>query len=171
MEFQRKEQIQITVLSGKVETSVAGLADYYDFDWYVNVLLTKEIELTDYVEINRDTYQLTIERQEINIFFYELGFFQTIESIGYNSENVNFWSNIVTQSNIQGSNSPVLYNTLFNVMKSSLQLKSNVFNIQILPTMSGTTTEDTIAIVNKMNDIKKTTEANQIAFVHDNLPQ
>ena len=179
MEFQRKEKIQITtvVFTGSngvninyIETSNAGLASSYDSDWYLNLFLTKDIELTEYIEINKDTYQLTIDRQDINPYFYELGFFETIESINYDSENISFWANIVNINSVQTSESPQLYNALFNVMGTSLILKSNVFNIELQPTPTASTTSDITTIVNKMNDIKNTTENNQISFFDSNLP-
>ena len=167
MDFQRKEQIQITVISGKVETSLASLANYYDSDWYINIILKKDIELTDYVEVNKDSYQIIIDRQEINPYFYELGFFETIESISYDQENLSFWSGILNQ--LSQNESPALYNTLFDIMSPSLELKAPVFNIQLLPIQTASTTSDVVAIVNKMNEIQTTTTENQIAFVQNIL--
>ena len=168
MEIQ-KESIQITILSGQVETSIGGLASSYDSDWYVNVLLTKDIELTDYVEVSKDSYQLTIDRQSINPYFYELGFFETISSISYDTDNINFWSNLVNLSSVQDSEDPVLYNTLFKIMSGSIELKSNIFNIQLQPPVSAATTNSIQVIVNKMSDIKQVTDNNQISFAKSNI--
>ena len=167
METQRQEEIQLRIISGSVVTSVGGLATYYDSDWYLNVMLTKDIELTNYVEINKDATKYTINRQNINPYFYELGFFETIDSISYDAEHISFWAQVVNQN--QNLEAPALYNTLFNVTSGSLDLKSQVFNIQTLPTTG--TTNDVNVIVSKMNDIKTLTEANQIAFAQANLPQ
>jgi len=167
MEIQRQEEIQLRIISGSVVTSVGGLATYYDSDWYLNIMLYKDVEFTDYVEINKDTTQYTIDRQNINPYFYELGFFETIDSISYDAENVAFWAKIVNQN--QSLESPGLYNTLFNVTSGSLDLKSQVFNIQTLPSTG--TTDDVNTLINKMNDIKNTTEANQISFAQANLPK
>ena len=171
MDFQRKEQIQLTVISGMVETSIASLATHFDYDWYVNILLSKNIELTDYVEINKDSYQLTIDRQEINPYFYELGFFETIQSIGYDEENLNFWAELITNNEISSSSQATLYNTFFNVMNPSLLLKAPVFNIQLSPTPTASTTSDVITIVNELNSIQTTTEANQLSFAETAIIQ
>lgn len=172
MEFQRKEKIQITVVSGKVETSTASLSNYYDYDWYVNIILSKDIEFTDYIEVNRDTYQLTIDRQEINPYFYELGFFETIQGIAYDEENLNFWADLITNGNISSTNnSPVLYNTYFNIMSQSLLLKAPVFNMQLQPIPTASTTSDVVTIVNEMNSIQATTEANQLTFAQTAITQ
>ena len=171
MNFQRKEQIQITILSGKVETSTASLANYYDHDWYINVALSKDIEFSDYIEVNRDTYQLTIDRQEINPYFYELGFFETIQSISYDEENLNFWADILSQGQIASNNSPGLYNTYFNIMSPSLLLKAPVFNIQLQPIPTASTTSDVVTIVNEMNSIQATTQSNQLSFAETAITQ
>jgi hypothetical protein len=167
MEYQRKDEIQITIISGSVVTSVGGLASFYDSDWYLNVMLTKSFDLTNYVQINKDSFQYTIDRQKINPYFYELGFLETIDSISYNKENINFWSDIVAQN--ENLESPALYNTLFNVMKGSLELKSSIFNIQTLP--DPIASDQVNVIVDKMNEIKALTESNQIDFVNSNLPK
>lgn len=171
MSFQRKEQIQMTVVSGKVETSTASIANQYDYDWYVSIILSKHIEFSDYIEVNKDTYQLTIPRQEINPYFYELGFFETIQSIDYDKENLSFWSDIISTNNISFNNSPVLYNTLFNVMSPSLLLKAPVFDLQLEPIQTASTTSDVITIVNEMNSIKQTTNANQLSFAETAIAQ
>ena len=51
-------------------------------DFYINVPLFKKIKLTDeYVDISVDPTKHTIQRQLINPYFIELGFFENIESI------------------------------------------------------------------------------------------
>lgn len=167
MDSQRKEQIQITKISGDVVTSIGGLATYYDSDWFVNILLTKTIEFTDYVQISLDNYKFTIERQNINPYFLELGFLETIETIDYNKNNIKFWSDFVKQN--ENIESPSMYNLLSNVTNQSLELKSSVFDIQIQP--DPVVSDDVTTITNKMKEIKSSTEANQISFVESKVNQ
>lgn len=165
MEFVRKDNIQITKLSGDVVTSIGGLAPYYDSDWYVNVLLTKSIEMTDYVQISTDSYQFSIDRQNINPYFFELGFFETVQEIGYNQNNVDFWANVVQQN--KTIESAALYNILSDLMNESLELKSTVFDIQIQP---DPIVDNSVTIIdNKMTEIRTLTEQNQIDFVQSKL--
>lgn len=65
-------------------------ANVPESDFYINVPLFRKVNLIDeYVNIYVDPSQLTVERQLINPYFIELGFFQTV-----NSE-----SNIINQAN------------------------------------------------------------------------
>lgn len=51
-------------------------------DFYLTVSLFKDIKLTEpYVEVFQDETKFTIPRQEINPYFYELGFFDDVNSI------------------------------------------------------------------------------------------
>lgn len=51
-------------------------------DFYINIPLFKKIKLTDeYVDISVDPKKHTVQRQLINPYFIELGFFENIESI------------------------------------------------------------------------------------------
>lgn len=57
-----------------------GVKNHSDF--YVNVPLSRNITLfEDYVNIAIDPFRTSIERQLINPYFIELGFFETVDSI------------------------------------------------------------------------------------------
>jgi len=58
------------------------LGNTNDSDFYVNIPLNKNITLfEDYVTISTDPFRTTIERQLINPYFIELGFFETINAV------------------------------------------------------------------------------------------
>jgi hypothetical protein len=57
-----------------------GIQNHSDF--YINVPLNRDITLfEDYVNIAIDPFRTMIERQLINPYFIELGFFETVNSV------------------------------------------------------------------------------------------
>ena len=52
---------------------------YPDTDFYLPVFITRTSNLLDYVDITHDQTIFTMERQEINPWFIEFGFFDTIK--------------------------------------------------------------------------------------------
>jgi hypothetical protein len=67
------------------EGEVRKTSSMPQFDFYIPVLLTKTETLYEYVEVFRDTSIYDIERQEINPWYVEFGFF---DSIKYNKPTV-----------------------------------------------------------------------------------
>ena len=56
--------------------------DINSSDFFITVALTKNAKPTDeYVEVFKDETKVSIERQEINPFFLELGLFNTVVKI------------------------------------------------------------------------------------------
>jgi len=53
-------------------------------DYYIPILLTRNSEIIDYVDVKKDNSTYKIDRQEINPYFIELGFFGTISKIKTN---------------------------------------------------------------------------------------
>lgn len=52
-------------------------------DYYVNVNLTREINIIDeFIEIELDPYRTSIDRQNLNPWFIEFGFFDSIKTTG-----------------------------------------------------------------------------------------
>lgn len=49
-----------------------------ELDFYVPVFLTRTYEIYEYVQIDKESEIIPIERQEFNPFFIEFGFFDTI---------------------------------------------------------------------------------------------
>lgn len=56
-----------------------AIFSYPDSDFYLPIFLTRTGNLLDYVDITHDQTIFTIERQEINPWFIEFGFFDTIK--------------------------------------------------------------------------------------------
>lgn len=50
-----------------------------EFDFYIPIFLTRTNEIFEFVQINRDEEIVEIERQEVNPFFIELSFFDSIQ--------------------------------------------------------------------------------------------
>jgi hypothetical protein len=56
-------------------------------DFYVNIPLVRDITLfEDYVNIALDPFRTSIQRQLINPYFIELGFFETVDSISSSTQ-------------------------------------------------------------------------------------
>lgn len=84
-----------------------------EYDFYIPVLLKRTNEIYEYVQINKDDEIKTIERQEINPFFIELSFFDSIEQnkVLYGSDltidMINF-IRTVREETVEMSNSEVI---------------------------------------------------------------
>lgn len=50
-----------------------------EFDFYIPVMLTKTYEVHEYVNVSKDERIIPINRQEINPYFIEFGFFEDIK--------------------------------------------------------------------------------------------
>lgn len=59
--------------------------DKYKTDYYLPVLLTRNCEVFEYVDIKKDEKKYVIDRQNINPYFVELGFFDGISRIKTNN--------------------------------------------------------------------------------------
>ncbi|MFA5068162.1 MAG: hypothetical protein WC466_09065 [Candidatus Izemoplasmatales bacterium] len=55
-------------------------------DIYINVFLTKTCEIFEYVDVKKDEKIYKIERQLINPYYIEFGFFNTVKRIKVNNE-------------------------------------------------------------------------------------
>jgi len=53
-------------------------------DFYLNIFLTKTTEIDEYVDIQKDDTIYVINRQNINPYFIELGFFNSVDRIKVN---------------------------------------------------------------------------------------
>jgi len=59
-------------------------------DFFVNIPLTREIKLFDkYVDIQKDPLRLDMQRQFINPWFIEFGFFEGIKTTGITANTIN----------------------------------------------------------------------------------
>lgn len=56
------------------------IRDINESDFFITVPIFKNIELDDYVNVEIDPLRVTVERQEINPYFIEFGFFENIVS-------------------------------------------------------------------------------------------
>ncbi len=73
-----------------IQRSDGYISDAYDKDFYINIPIFKENTLSDYVNVFIDPTKLEIERQFINPYYIELGFFKNISSVlKENSKNKN----------------------------------------------------------------------------------
>lgn len=66
---------------GGVVTSARYVANSYDKDFFVTLPIYKTQELDGYVSVEGDPLRTTVERQLINPYFIELGFFENIQSV------------------------------------------------------------------------------------------
>ncbi len=73
-----------------IQRSDGYFSESYDKDFYINIPIFKEDIISDYVNVFIDPTKLEIERQFINPYYIELGFFKNISSIlRENSNNKN----------------------------------------------------------------------------------
>jgi hypothetical protein len=70
-----------------IQRSDGYISDSYDKDFYINIPIFKENVISDYVNVFIDPTKLEIERQFINPYYIELGFFKNITSILKESSN------------------------------------------------------------------------------------
>lgn len=92
--------------------NIAG-ATVYD-DYYIPILLTRNSEIIDYVDVQKDESIFKIDRQNINPYYIELNFFSTISrnKTSQGSELTpiminwmqNYFRNTITQSKINTDN-------------------------------------------------------------------
>jgi len=66
---------------GGVITSSGVLSDSYDKDFFITLPIYKTQELDGYVSVGKDPLRTVVERQLINPYFIELGFFENIKSV------------------------------------------------------------------------------------------
>tara|TARA_B100000963_G_scaffold359490_1_gene386964 strand:+ start:3031 stop:3351 length:321 start_codon:yes stop_codon:yes gene_type:complete len=78
--FQHKIRLNLNP-GGGIKTSTGEISDSYDKDFYITLPMYLTKDLQDYVEVSIDPLKTTIDRQLINPFFIELGFFENIESV------------------------------------------------------------------------------------------
>lgn len=161
MESQRMENIYLRKEGNKIVNSNNTYGTLSDHDWYVDLILTKSITLDGYVQINRDDFIYEIERQIINPYFYELGFFETIKQIGYNQDTLNYYYNLITNEN-NSQLIPLIYNSIYDFYKNSIELKSNFYNIPIAP--DPITNISAVTLTNKLIEIKNNLEQIQKNF-------
>lgn len=63
------------------------LSDSYDKDFYITVPVLKTVDVDEYVDVEIDPLRLNVERQLINPYFLELGFFENIDSVKQENSN------------------------------------------------------------------------------------
>jgi len=72
-----------------------GFATQNHSDFFVTIQLEKENSiLGDYVDIALDPNRTSIQRQNINPFFMEFGFFESIEKIGEDTDDENDFTSL-----------------------------------------------------------------------------
>ncbi len=54
-------------------------------DFYINIFLTKTCEIFEYVDTQRDDKIFVVDRQRINPFYINFGFFNTVQRIKVNN--------------------------------------------------------------------------------------
>jgi len=71
-------------------------------DYYFNVFLTRELKIIDeYIDIQLDPLRVRMEKQLINPWFIEFGFFGDIGSTGISaSTNVNNYKTIINKAKL-----------------------------------------------------------------------
>lgn len=165
MELQRKESFFLRKEGDKIVNTNNTYGTLSDHDWYVDLILTKSMTLDGYVQINRDDFIYEIERQDINPYFYELGFFETIKEIGYNEDTLSYYYNLITTGNTSDL-TPELFNSIYSLYKTSIELKSTFYNIPIAP--EPITNLSALTVTNKLIEIKQNVEQNQKSFAIEN---
>jgi len=161
MELQKIENIYLRKEGDKIVNANNTYGTLSNHDWYVDLILTKSMTLDGYVQINRDDFTYEIERQNINPYFYELGFFETITQIGYNQDTLNYYYNLITTGNTSDL-TPELFNSIYSLYKTSIDLKSTFYNIPIAP--EPITNSSALTVTNKLIEIKNNVEKNQKSF-------
>ena len=61
------------------EGDIRSIAPNPQFDFYLPVFITRTCSLSEYVNTTYDPTVFTMQRQEVNPFFLEFGFFNTIQ--------------------------------------------------------------------------------------------
>jgi hypothetical protein len=161
MEIQKKESFFLRKEGDKIVNENNTLGTLSNHDWYIDLILRKSMVLDGYVQINRDDFIYEIERQIINPYFYELGFFETIKQVGYNSSTLDYFYNLILTGNTSDV-SPELFNSIYNLYKDSIELKSTFYNIPIAP--EPVNNMSAITVTQKLIEIKRIVEENQKSF-------
>jgi len=82
MEEVFKYKIRLNVNpGGGVITSTGVISDSYDKDFFITLPVYKTQDLEGYVSVEKDPLKTSINRQFINPYFIELGFFENIKSV------------------------------------------------------------------------------------------
>jgi hypothetical protein len=162
MNPQKIESLYLRKENNKVIGKNNTTGSINDSDWFVDVFLTKSINLNGYVQINRDNFTYEIDRQNINPFFYEIGFFQTIKKISFDEEPINYFFNIIQTGNTSEFNID-FFNSVYNVYKESIELKSLFYKIPISPNPVNNISATTVTEV--ILGIKSALEQNQKNFL------
>jgi hypothetical protein len=91
MEDVKKYQIRLNKIGeSSIVRSDGVIANTYDKDFYITVSIFKKNKVEGYVNVDVDPLRLVVERQFINPYFIELGFFEDIDSVlSQNSNNNN----------------------------------------------------------------------------------
>lgn len=161
MKAQKKESFFLRKEGDNIVNDNNTLGTLSNHDWFFDFILTQSISIDGYVKINKDDFIYEIERQSINPYFYELGFFQTINQIGYNSDTLDYFYNLVLTGNTSDF-SPELFNSIYNFYKNSIELKSTFYKIPIAP--NPVNSMAAITVTEKLLEIKKVVEENQKNF-------
>jgi hypothetical protein len=66
---------------GGIVTSSGVISDSYDKDFFITLPIYKTEDLEGYVGVEKDPLKTTLQRQLINPYFIELGFFENIKSV------------------------------------------------------------------------------------------
>ncbi len=77
-----KYQIRLNkIAENSIIRSDGTVASTYDKDFFVTVSIFKESKIDDYINVDIDPLRLVVERQLINPYFIELGFFEDIDAV------------------------------------------------------------------------------------------
>ena len=66
---------------GGIKTSTGLVANSYDKDFFITLPIYKTEDLEGYVDVEKDPLKTVVNRQLINPYFIELGFFENIKSV------------------------------------------------------------------------------------------
>ena len=75
---------------GGIRTSTGLVADSYDKDFFITLPIYKTQDIEGYVEVEKDPLKTVVNRQLINPYFIELGFFENINSVLSGSSQAKF---------------------------------------------------------------------------------
>jgi hypothetical protein len=101
MEEFKKYKIRLNkVPGGAIMRSDGILSDTYDKDFYITVPIMKTVDVDEYVDVAIDPLRLVVNRQLINPYFLELGFFENVDSV--KKENSNSINSVEEKSSRYG---------------------------------------------------------------------
>jgi len=81
MEDVQRHKIRINKFEGGIIRTDGVIADTYDKDFYITISIFKDITINEYVDIEIDPLKTEVQRQFVNPYFIELGFFRDIKSV------------------------------------------------------------------------------------------